>query len=240
MDNHQAPELLPAGFLPLTFTNRTTIPTAIPLSSSLQGTSQYLIVLPQGIKPWGILYSRTMWEGFETLPDNLRSGWHGQQDFASGLSYEPTMDTCNQLPNLANQFPEHDMIIPGDTISNLGFGNMFSAVPVPSSGYPEMINHPMAEYLLDQNQSSTELEISNTVMDRRDVSMHSDSQNTQFIPNAASVISQQSQTMLWMSPSIPNDFVPAPSLPELGIRFEEPATFMAPPLLDHQRAHLNT
>ncbi|KAF8475119.1 hypothetical protein BDZ91DRAFT_712465 [Kalaharituber pfeilii] len=227
MDNHQAPGLPLAPFLPLTITNLALIPIAIPLGPSLQGTSQFLTLLPPGIELWGILYRWAMWGG----------GWHGQQDVASGLSYEPTMYTCNQLPNLANPFPEHDMTIPGDTISDLGFGNMFSAVPEPFSDYPEMVHYPIADCLLDANHDSTEPEIFSGIMDQRDTSMQFDSQNAQPILDAAP--SQQSQVIFWMSPNIPNDFVPAPSLPEYGIRFEEPTIFMAPPFLT-TRTHLST
>ncbi|KAF8471034.1 hypothetical protein BDZ91DRAFT_511523 [Kalaharituber pfeilii] len=57
---------------------------------------------------------------------------------------------------LANQLPEHDMIIPGDTIFNPGLDNTFSAVLAPCSTYLEMVEHPMAECLPDENQNCTE------------------------------------------------------------------------------------
>ncbi|KAF8475129.1 hypothetical protein BDZ91DRAFT_712529 [Kalaharituber pfeilii] len=230
MENHLAPEQLPVGFLPLTVTNLTMTPTAIPLGPSLQGTSQFLIVFPPGIEPRGILYSRSM-GGRENLSDNLLS----QQDMAEGLSYEPIVYTHNQPPTLAHQY---DMIFPGDTISNPVFDNLFSAAPEPSSNYPEVLNHPIAECFLDENRNSTEPEWSSLFMGQRDAGTHFDGQNTQPTLNAAAAASQQAEGIFWMSPNIPHDFVPAPSFPEDGIRFEEPAMFAASSLADSQRTHL--
>ncbi|KAF8471046.1 hypothetical protein BDZ91DRAFT_717463 [Kalaharituber pfeilii] len=218
MENHLAPEQLSVGFLPLTVTNLTMTPTAIPLGPSLQGTSQFLIVFPPGIEPRGILYS--------------------QQDIAEGLSYEPIVYTHNQPLTLADQFPEHDMLIPGDTISNPVFDNLFSAAPEPCSSYPEVVDHPIAECFLDENRNSTEPEWFSLFMGQRDAGAHFDGQNTQPTLNAAAAASQQAEGIFWMSPNIPHDFVPAPSFPEDGIRFEEPAMFAASSLAGSQRTHL--
>ncbi|KAF8471050.1 hypothetical protein BDZ91DRAFT_717486 [Kalaharituber pfeilii] len=91
-----------------------------------------------------------------------------------------------------------------------------------------MVNHPMGEWFLDESQQSTE-ETFSSIIDQRDASTHFDNQTAQLIPNAAAAASQQSELMFWMSPNIPHNFVPAPSLPEYGVRFEEPATLSAPP-----------
>ncbi|KAF8471039.1 hypothetical protein BDZ91DRAFT_760749 [Kalaharituber pfeilii] len=98
-------------------------------------------------------------------------------------------------------------------------------VPAPSSHYPQMVNSPMPECLPDANQDSFE----------SDGSASFDIQNPQPILNAAAAASQQSQVMSWMSPNVPHNFVPAPSLPEYAIRFE-PATFAPPPLRESHRS----
>ncbi|KAF8475127.1 hypothetical protein BDZ91DRAFT_789380 [Kalaharituber pfeilii] len=227
-------ELESTALFPLTVTNPTFIfPTAIALGPSIQGASQFLICIPPGFEPRGIVCSRTTLGGPETLSDTVPGILGGQHSYAQNRY----TCACNQLPVLVNDlFPGYEMIVTGDTIYESVFDGLFSAVPAPSNNYPEMVNYPMSECLLDENQSSPALETFNRIIDQRDDHIHFDGQNAPPIPHAAPLASPQSSGILWMSPNIPNDFVPAPSFPENGIRFEEPTIFAeAHPLNDRQR-----
>ncbi|KAF8471029.1 hypothetical protein BDZ91DRAFT_791195 [Kalaharituber pfeilii] len=189
---------------------------AIALDPGLQRANQFLILLPPGIEPRRILYSRTVSEGHETFSDNPSSGSHHQQEFARAL---PNMYICSQLPIQDSQFPGLDTLVTDVSISNTIFDNIHSAVPPPCITCPQVIND-LIEYSLHESQESSE--IFSSTMDHKDDLTHFHSQNAQSVLNAAAAASQQPQVMCWMSPNIPNDFVPAPSCPEYEIRFEEP------------------
>ncbi|KAF8471054.1 hypothetical protein BDZ91DRAFT_791224 [Kalaharituber pfeilii] len=218
-------QLLSTALLPLTFTNATLMfTTSIPLGPSMQGASQFLIFLPPGIEPWGII-CRTVPGDPETLLDNLPAGLEDQQFHVRDIHTW----NCNQAPPLVNtSFPEYDPITTSNTIDNSVSNHVSSAVPAPWSNYLQIVNHPMGECLPYGNRDSTE-EIFSGIMDQRDMGMHFNSQNAQLTPNAVAAASQPSELIFWMSPNIPHNFVPAPSLPEYDIRFEEPVTLTAPP-----------
>ncbi|KAF8471040.1 hypothetical protein BDZ91DRAFT_760750 [Kalaharituber pfeilii] len=201
--------------------------TAISLVPSTQGASQFLIALPPGFEPRGILCSRTVTGSPETSSNNQLGRAGDQQSHAeNAYAYN-------------DPFPEYDAVIASGGIFDSVFNDVFPVVPAPSSHYPEMVNHPIPQYLLDENQNGIE-EIVSSMIDQSIPNTFFDSQNPQPTLNAAAAASQQSEIILWMSPIVPHNFVPAPSLPEYDIRFEESAIF-APPLLadDSLRADCN-
>ncbi|KAF8471051.1 hypothetical protein BDZ91DRAFT_791222 [Kalaharituber pfeilii] len=218
-------ELLSTGLLPLTVTNTMFMtPTAISLSPSMQRASQFLIFLPPGIGLRGILVSRTISGGVESFLDNVPATLEDQQSDVQNIY----TCNCNQPLALVNDpFPHYDKLITSDTIDGSIFDGVSSAIPPPSGSHPQILNS-MGECLLKENQKSTE-ELLSGIIEPRDPGTTFDNQNAQPISNAAVSASQQSQVMFWMSPDIPHDFVPAPSLPDYGIRFEEPVIFATSP-----------
>ncbi|KAF8471042.1 hypothetical protein BDZ91DRAFT_791205 [Kalaharituber pfeilii] len=190
-------ELLSTAVLPLTVTDPTvTTPTAISLGQSMQGARQFLILLPPGVEPQGILCSRTVMESSVTSSNNLPGGVEVPQPHAQNVNTY----NCNQLPALVNDpFPGYGTIITSDRNHDSDFNNLSPAVPDPSSHYLEMVNYAMHECLPDVNQNGIE-DIVSSMMDQSNLSTHFDSQNPQPIFNAAAAASQQSEIILWMSP----------------------------------------
>ncbi|KAF8475114.1 hypothetical protein BDZ91DRAFT_789363 [Kalaharituber pfeilii] len=231
-------ELLPATFWPLTVANPTFVaPTAIALGPSMQGESQFFVLLPPGIELRGILCSRTVTGIPETSSNNLPGTLGVQQAHVENVyTYN-----CNQPPAAVNDpFPGYDTIFNSNGIYDSVFNNVFPVVPAPGSHYLQMVNSPMPECLLNENQNGIE-EMASSMIDQSVPSTFFDSQNPQHILNATAAASQQSERIFWVSPNLPHNFVPAPSLPEYDIKFDE-STIFAPPLLadDGLTASLST
>ncbi|KAF8475117.1 hypothetical protein BDZ91DRAFT_789366 [Kalaharituber pfeilii] len=230
-------EPLSTAPLPVTIINPSFMsPMAITLGPNMQGTNQFLIFLPQGIELRGILCGWSASIGFETSSDNLSGGLEDQHLYARNAYYS----NGNQPPVLNNHpFHEYDTIVIGDTTYDPVPNDVFSAVPGPCNNNQEMANDPTVECLLDDNPNTTG-EILSGIVDQRDANTHFASQNDLSILNAESAASQKSQVTFWMTPNIPDNFVPAPPPPEFGIRFEEAANFTAPLHVNAQRTEFST
>ncbi|KAF8471061.1 hypothetical protein BDZ91DRAFT_760765 [Kalaharituber pfeilii] len=93
--------------------------------------------------------------------------------------------------------------------------------------------------VLNENQESDEGVFSG-IIDQGHVGTQLDWHASRFTLDSGTVPgSQRPQEMFWAPSDVPQDFIPAPPLPEYNVRFQAPVTLPAPALVDRRKLKRN-